>query len=183
MKIGPNTIALDITQLLAFITGRRSLAAALLLTVSACGGFTPLYQSGSGASSGLSSVQVADMPDRLGQQVRGYMIDKFRSNSAPLYDLQMNLETSTDGFGIRPDAASTQEEVTVVGRWELVDVSTGEAVLTGSERASETFDVVLSDFANLTQREDTERRLAYLIADEVHIALASWFVSQAQKAE
>lgn len=172
--------SLDKIRHIGHSAARALLGLTMVAALAACGGFTPLYQSGNGAASGLASVQIAAMPDRLGQQVQSYLADRFRSNSAPRYELQMGLETSTVGFGIRPDAAATQEEVTVVGRWELVDVTTGEAVLSGSERASETFDVVLSDFANLTQREDTERRLAYLIADEVHIDLAAWFAAQAQ---
>ncbi len=156
----------------------KNLLLILFLTALGGCGFTPMYQSGGGVMAGLSAIEIAPMEDRLGQQMRGYMVDRIGSESSGIYRLDMKLRKENEGFGIRPDAAATQEQVTLWADYSLVRIADGITVLQDSLRARSSFDVVLSDFATLSQREDTEKRLAFQLADQLQTDLATWLLSQ-----
>ncbi len=161
-----------------------------LMFLSACG-FTPLYQSGSDGQSGLgtpsldhslSTIEVAPISDRVGQQMRNHLLVRLNTKGTPQYQLKIILEQSTRGYGIRPDASITQEELTVKAHVSLLDLNTNEApplfMETYTSRTS--YDAVLSDFATLTQREDSARRLAIEIADRIHRRMAVYFQGHLQ---
>ncbi|GHF15299.1 hypothetical protein GCM10017044_06800 [Kordiimonas sediminis] len=146
----------------------------LLLLPSACG-FKPLYKEGAGGAgipAVLSTVEVAPIPDRLGQQMRFHLQDRLGHTGAPDYRVQVVLTQTLDTFGIKPDTSATQEQLIMRADFSLVRLSDGAEVLSDTYVTRTTYDIVISDFATVMQREDTARRLALDLADRIHRRIA-----------
>lgn len=152
-------------------------ALGLLFLLTACG-FRPLYEAdgSSGAmQEHLASIEVAPIPDRLGQQMRNRLLDRLNTAGVPEYRLEVNLAQESEGYGIRPDAAATQEQLTVYATVRLVNLNGEKLVFEENMRSTTSYDLVLSDYAILTRREDSARRLVLELAERIHRRLAIHF--------
>lgn len=148
----------------------------MTLTLSACG-FKPVYEASGSTETlmaSLSAVEIAPVPDRLGQIFTNHLIDRIGGGASPTHRLVVTLKETTRGFGVRSDASVAQEELNVTATMRLVDMD-GETVVEESIRARSAYDVVLSDFANVQQREDTARRLVLDIATRIERRLVLYF--------
>lgn len=148
--------------------------------LAACG-FQPLYETGGSSAAmqeQLSAIEVGPIPDRLGQVMRNRLLSRLNAVGNADYTLDISLAQSSETFGIRPDTAATQEQLTLIADVRLISVSTGEPVFQESLRARTSFDLVLSDFATVTQREDAATRLALELAERIHRRLALHFSNQ-----
>ena len=163
----------------------RIIAVILSLLLAACG-FKPLYEAGGSSEdmqAQLASVEVGPIPDRLGQVMRNRLVSRLNAGSRPEYRLDVVLNQSSETFGVRPDTATTQEQLTIVATIRLVDLNQDEAVIEDALRARTSFDVVLSDFATVSQREDSAQRLVLDLAERIHRRLALHFAQVDEKAD
>ena len=75
----------------------RPAVAAALISLAACG-FRPLHAPGAGAEPEvLAGIEIAHIPDRLGQVVRNHLLDRLTPRGAPAaatYRLAVSLLTS-----------------------------------------------------------------------------------------
>lgn len=153
--------------------------------VSGCG-FTPIYEAGGSSSAmraQLAAVEVAPIPDRIGQVMRNHLTSRLASGGRSDYRLEVVLDQSSENFGVRPDTATTQEQLTMLADIRLIPMGADEPALTERLRARTSFDLVLSDFATVSQREDSARRLAIELAERIHRRLALYFSKKADNAE
>lgn len=158
----------------------RYLALIAFLVLTACG-FRPLYEA-DGSSKAmrerLAGVEVAPIPDRLGQIMHNHLLDRLNVEGRADYHLAVTLEQSTQGYGIRPDAAATQEQLTLVATVVFTKLDGEKVIFAEDMRARTSYDLVLSDFASVQQREDSARRLALELAERIHRRLALYFTRQ-----
>lgn len=111
----------------------------------------------------LSRIEVAPIVDRIGQIVKNHLEDKLTPlgpSSAPLYVLEVTLVEEVEGFGFRPDESITRENLRLAATYRLLRSDNNQPVLVGNARSNMAYDIVRSDFANLSAREDAERRTA-----------------------
>lgn len=161
----------------------RIIAAISVLFITACG-FQPLYEAGGSSSAMqtyLASIEVAPIEDRLGQIMRNRLVLRLNGAGNPEYRLEVGLQQDSETFGVRPDTATTQEQLTLVAAIRLVSLETGDPVLEESFRARTSFDLVLSDFATVSQRQDAANRLVLELAERVHRRLALHVANEADK--
>jgi LPS-assembly lipoprotein len=111
----------------------RGFACVALLTLTACG-FHPLFASsenyGGNADPALAQVQIANIPDREGQELRNLLIDKMQHAGRPTdpkYDLVVTLQKNQSDMGIRTDATSARSQLSVTARYVLTAHATGIA--------------------------------------------------------
>ncbi|MCJ9429828.1 LPS assembly lipoprotein LptE [Kordiimonas marina] len=155
---------------------RISLVLAALL-VSACG-FTPLYEAGGSSDAmrtQLASVEVAPIADRLGQIMRNQLTERLNEAGVPAYRLEVTLHQETEVYGFRPDAAATQEQLTMKAHVIFISLKDGKKLFEDDLRARTAYDLVLSDFATVAQREDSAKRLVLDLAERIHRRLALYF--------
>lgn len=148
-----------------------------LLLLTGCG-FKPLYEAGGSSvamQEKLSAIEIAPISDRLGQIMRNRLLDRLNASGKQDYGLEIFLAQSTEGYGVRPDAATTQEQLTVVATVKLVALADDSVLFAEEMRARTSYDIVLSDFATVTQREDSARRLVLELAERIHRRLALHF--------
>lgn len=147
----------------------RSLALAMMMLLSACG-LQPMYAGGSSGkvASGLTTVQVAPIPERAGWLVRNALVDRLGGESTnPSLRLEVELDDDLISFGIRGDSTSTRESRILRARYRLVEIGTGEVVLDATAGSDMGIDVVSSEYATVAAEQTAQERLALVIADQM----------------
>jgi len=148
-----------------------------LLVVAACG-FTPLYGPQADGAPGPAlgaAIDVAPIPERLGQQVRNALLDRLAplaGDGAPAFRLEVSLAEDSQGGGYRPDKAITRRTLRLTAQVRLTDLATDKPILEESARASVSYNVVQSDFANLNAARSARERAAEMLADRIVERLA-----------
>jgi len=155
---------------------RIAVALALLVLPGACG-FTPLYAGGGEGTVGqaMRQIQIAPIPDRIGQLVRDRLVLALGEPATAGYRLETVLQQQTEGFGIRGDNTVTRERLTLTATYRLVDLATGKVVLNDSARSDAGVDVVSADYANVVAEETAFERNAQAVADQIRNRLALHF--------
>lgn len=152
----------------------RGLILSLCLALAACG-LKPMYAGGSSGAvaGGLSTVQVAPIPERAGWLVRNALVDRMGGESNdPAYRLEVELDDDLTAFGIRGDAAVTRERRTLRARYRLVDLNTGEVVLDATAGSDAGIDIVSSEYATVAAEQTAQERLAGVVAEQMVARLA-----------
>ncbi|GAK34855.1 twin-arginine translocation pathway signal protein [Iodidimonas nitroreducens] len=159
------------------------LLASLLLA--GCG-FSPIYapqpagesESYQDLASQFAMIEVAQPGDRLGQQVRNRLIGMLSPRGTPdvpRYGLRVDLDEKLEGFAFRQDRAITRQKLQLDAMITLVDLQTGDVAVADDLSAWMTYDVVQSDFANLSAQRDARERTANQIVDRIVARLARHF--------
>jgi len=162
---------------------RRALPLLGLLALSGCG-LHPLYSGGSNGvvAQTLQSVSVDPIPGQVGWLVRTALEDRLGTdNKGARYRLQIQLDDSIEGFGIRRDNAVTRERRTLRARYQLVEASMGTVVLDASAGSDAGIDVVSSEYATVAAEQTALERLSKQLADQI-VARVALYVQRTQKA-
>ncbi len=155
-----------------------------LLPVAALAACTvqPLYAPTSSATAGavgltLTNIVVDPVDTRVAQQVRNRLIFVLYGGSgqptSPVYRMRLTVTTSENALGVTPVESSPAYSVTVATTYEVTEIATGEIVLRATVRGGATYDRVNQVFANTRARLDAENRAAVVVADDIHIRLAT----------
>ena len=161
--------------------------AVVVMALTACG-FEPLYGDRGarpGAVSQLAAVEVAPIPERIGQVLRNDLLDlisPFGAPAQPNYRLEVRLDFDREGLGFRPDEAITRINLRLGASYRLVVPDSGETVFSDVARSAVSYNVVQSDFANLNAERDAERRAAHMIGEEISARIGLFLTSQAEAA-
>ena len=157
-----------------------SLLVATLVAPSLGGcGLRPLYANGgAGEVAGLlREVRVAPIPDKEGWMVRNALRDRLElakvgEDRQVRYRLDVKLDDSITGYGIRSDDAVTRERRTLRARYQLVDTTTNTVLLDQSAGVDAGIDVVGSEYATIAAEDSALERLAGMLADQIVSRLA-----------
>ena len=163
---------------------RRVLIAALIALLSGCA-LHPLYAGGgSGAvATTLQQVSVAPIEGRNGWLVYNKLKERLAAagTSAPAYRLEVKLDDSIIGLGIRGDRAVTRERRTLRARYQLVRASSGQVVLDATAGSDAGIDVVSSEYATVAAEQTAAERLADDVADQIVARLALYATRSGSK--
>ncbi|MDP1625951.1 LPS assembly lipoprotein LptE [Parvibaculum sp.] len=172
--------------------GSRARLAALLLALplmalplAGCG-FTPLYAdrtSGSVASD-LSMLDVSAPETRLGRELKYNLLDLLSSSgnppANPAYRVVLAPTSYERDVAVEADADVTRKTLVVIVPFQLIDTGTNKAVLSSTSRSRSSYNRVTSEFANITAAEDTESRIAEMLAQDIKLQLSIYFDRQAK---
>lgn len=159
---------------------------ALCLALSGCG-YHPLYgERPTGVSTeDLALVYVAGIPDRAGQQLRNNLVQRLNPSgqpSRPIYTLNVALSVMSTGVSLSRDNTTSRTSITAVAKYGLIDSSSGKSVFAGTSRATDAYDVLLSDYATIVSRDDAVNRALREVSDDMHTRLAVYFQDRREKA-
>ncbi|MSP50087.1 MAG: hypothetical protein EXQ95_12275 [Alphaproteobacteria bacterium] len=159
----------------------RGLAVALLLLLAGCG-FEPLYGERPGvpgqAVQAMAETRIALIPDRPGQELRNYLLDRLTPRGAPSrprYELQVGLTERRDNLGVSRDDTATYARLTLTATFTLREITSGQAVYSGQSRWTNGFTVVASHFANLASEADARGRALREIGEDIRQKLGLHF--------
>jgi LPS-assembly lipoprotein len=140
------------------------------LMLSACT-LRPLYSGGAQGpvASALSGVEVAPIPGRGGWLVRTALQDRLGASGSGrvVYRLEVALDDSITGFGIRSDDAVTRERRTLRARYRLVDATRGTVLLDATAGSDAGVDVVSSEYATVAAEQTALERLSVEVAEQI----------------
>lgn len=158
---------------------RAAVIAALIVTLAACG-FEPMYGGSGGAAlqQRLSGIDVAPIPERTGQILQQNLTDQLGGGNGAAYRLDVDLEQTDTGSGFRADEATTRINIMLKAKYRLRRLSDDRVLLETETRAFSAYDVVESEFATLTTRQDTLRGLAEELSRRISARLAGYFRNQ-----
>lgn len=144
--------------------------AALLL--GACG-FQPLYGARDGGAGGSTggrlAVEVSRIAEREGQVLRDALAREFDAGAIPVYRLDVTLSEEISTLAIDSQGDAIRRRMTLTARWRLtpLDAASGRAAFSGNARDFEGFNVLASDFANLTAERAARERAALRLARRI----------------
>lgn len=156
------------------------LAVLLCLTAAlpACG-FAPLYGQKTQDALARNDVEVDNIPDRDGQYLRNYLIDRLYSSGRPgasAYLLKFGpIATTTTNLGIQRDATETRAELDLSVTMELVDKKTGQTVLKRDIKNSGGYNLLDNQLSALTSRQNTTESILRALGDQVVTELTLYF--------
>lgn len=159
----------------------RLIAALAAVALLAGCGFRPLYGNiGTNAdvSRELALVQVETIPDRLGQKLRNFLLDRINPEGQPLrplYSLRVETSFSRTDLGIQRDETATRALMTLNVQYSLLDISNEVVLIDGSARSTNSFNIVDSDFATLSGETDALDRAAREVSDDIKTWLGLYF--------
>ena len=162
----------------------RLLALLLMFGVTGCG-LKPMYSGGERGpvAAGLHSVSVQGIPGKAGWLVRKELVARLSHGDVvtPRYRLEVELDDSITGFGIRGDRAATRERRTLRARYRLVDLASGLVVLDATAGSDAGIDVVSSQYATVAAEQSALERLSGVVADQIVGRLALFIAHGGQQ--
>lgn len=146
----------------------RRLAPTLLLALGACG-LKPLYAGGGAGGVGgtLATVDVAPIQGKAGWLVGNALKDRFGAAGSARYRLDVRLDDSIVGLGVRKDDSVSRERRTLRARYQLVDLADGRTVLDASAGSDAGIDAVGSEYATIAAENSALERLSTILADKI----------------
>jgi LPS-assembly lipoprotein len=147
-----------------------SLLCAGALALSGCG-LRPLYGGGAAGpvQSTLAAIQVAPIEGQSGWLVSNALRDRLDAgaDAAPRYRLEVKLDDSIAGLGVRSDDSVARERRTLRARYQLVDLASGQVVLDATAGSDAGIDVVGSEYATIAAEKSALERLSGIVADQI----------------
>ncbi|MEE9194765.1 MAG: LPS assembly lipoprotein LptE [Alphaproteobacteria bacterium] len=145
----------------------------------ACG-FQPLYgqRTGSASAQELALVTIDTIADREGQKLHNFLRDRLNplgSPPEPFYRLQLKLTTSTRQLAIRKDATASRANLILSANFILTDIRTRKVLFRGRSRSTNSYNILVSEFATIASLNDATTRAARELSDEISARLAIFF--------
>ena len=139
------------------------------LALAGCG-LQPLYGGGSKGTvaTTLRAVEVAPIDGQVGWLIHNKLMERLGPGGGPpIYRLEVELDDSITGFGIRGDRAVTRERRTLRARYRLVNLQSGGVVLDATAGSDAGIDVVSSEYATVAAEQSAVERLSEVLADKI----------------
>ncbi|USU03846.1 LPS assembly lipoprotein LptE [Sphingomonadaceae bacterium OTU29MARTA1] len=149
------------------------LLAPFALLLAGCG-LKPLYSGGSGGSvaATLSNVEVAPIDGKSGWLMTNALRDRLAADGTPQYRLDVRLDDSIAGFGVRRDDSVTRERRTLRARYQLVNLTDGSVLIDATAGSDAGIDVVQSEYATIAAENTALERLSGIVADQIVARIA-----------
>ena len=152
---------------------RRALAAGVLLAaglmLGSCG-LQPVYSGGSSGvvATGLGDIAIAPIANRRGYLVSTALRHELgTANANPQFRIEIELEDSILGFGIRDNNTIAAERITLRARYELKDAN-GKVLLLATTGSDMTIDNVSSStYATVAAETSAIERLSIVVAQQI----------------
>ena len=154
---------------------------AAVLVLAGCG-FQPLYgnaQGRGGVVDALQQVRIEPIPDRLGQKLHNFLLDRINPTgvpSRPSHSLRLETSVSRTDLGIERDETATRALLVLSASYTLFSYAENRVVFSGSERSSNSFNIVASDFATASAEIDALDRAAREISNDIKNRLGLFFL-------
>lgn len=149
-----------------------ALLAPTVLATAGCG-FHPLYGGGTGPGSTaarLQQVEIGNIVDRRGQQLRNLLIDRFYRDGrpdSPTYRVDVTLSASEQKLSIQKDSTATYAQLVVNAPYRLTDIKSGQIVLSGNARAFISYSVLEQHYAAVATTDNAYDQALLKISEDI----------------
>jgi LPS-assembly lipoprotein len=152
---------------------RKFLAVISVMPLLAACGFEPLHAQ-RGAVAALPPIRIDPIPDRAGQILRNYLLDRMAPRGeagAQAYTLSIRLFEPRQVLALRRDDVISRMGYSAVASYELID-GAGKRVVAGSSSYSTDYEITNSEFATLAAQQNARERVLELVADDIRNQIA-----------
>ena len=159
----------------------RLLAAIAVAALLAGCGFRPLYGTAGEnwqVAAQLAQIRLQTIPDRTGQKLRNFLLDRLNPKgqpAQPLYYLQVTINVSRTDLGIERDETATRARLVLTANYQLIDRARKVVLVEDSTQSTNSFNIVASDFATLSAETDATERATREVSDDIKTRLALYF--------
>ncbi len=153
---------------------------ALGLLLGACG-FRPINGTPSNqpaVAEQLAQITIDEIPDRVGQELRNRLIDRFYSDgrpAKPLYRLVIKLDTSQMTLAVQQDVSASRSEWIVTASYQLFYIPDNTLVLSGSSRAVPGYNVTYAQYSSFVSEGAAFDRGIVYVGDDIATRIAMYF--------
>lgn len=162
-------------------------AGAAVSLVSGCG-FRPLYGAKSlgAVDSQLAHIKIGAIPDRIGQQLHNYLLDRINRKGRPekplyLLSVKVNIDKVRQAF--EPDESATRAKLVFTASFQLQEIATEKILVDNWARAVNSYNIVTSAISTRSAELDATDRAAREVSEEIRSLLALYFQRRAAEAE
>ena len=168
---------------------KQGLACALAVSLLTAGcGFQPLYgksQGGDTLKQNLSAVEVGIIPDRMGQQLRNGLEQRFERGAGNAvkkqFILNVALRELREEAGYRKDNTPTRATLRVIADARLMVGS--RQVWMGQSESVAAYNILPEHFATVMAERDARERVINDLADQISQAVAVYLAANPTAAE
>ncbi|MCF8466323.1 MAG: hypothetical protein K9G33_02885 [Sneathiella sp.] len=152
----------------------------MLSLATACG-FQPLYgktTQSTDVREKLAQIYIEPIEGRTGQILRNELLDLANPGGIPdqpAYRLVISIEVQKVGLAIQQDATKTRYNLTLNSKFRLTDAAGQDVIYSGSTQNIASYNVVQSEFANLSAANNAEKRAALVAAEQINQQLSVFF--------
>jgi LPS-assembly lipoprotein len=159
----------------------RGLAAIALMALAGCG-FEPIHaaRSGKDVTGELAAVRVGPIPERSGQVLRNYLLDRLTplgQRPSSQYVLNVRLNEPRQTLALRRDDIISRASYSATASFELLD-GAGKRVTGGVSSFSTDYEITSSEYATLVSLQSARDRVLELVGDDIRGQLAAFFRSR-----
>ena len=155
-----------------------AIAAALAAVLAGAGcGFSPLYGEGKGVRSGLGRVQVAQIADRTGQQLRNALLLALPPGPAgepAAWRLKVTLKETSQRLGVEKHDVATRANLILVAHYTLEDAAGDAKLLTGRLESINSYNILASPYGTQAAAKNARARAVIQLADRLVSRIAAW---------
>jgi len=149
---------------------------AAAITLSGCG-FRPLFSRHSvSAPEALAAIAIKPIQDRTGQKLRNLLLDRLSPKGPAVtarYVLEINVSVLRQSLGVKKDAFATRANLSVTASFVLLPTYADRlSSFKGSAVSTNSYNILRSEFATLSARNNALDRALREIADEIRIRIA-----------
>lgn len=147
--------------------------------LSGCG-FEPLYaeRNAPGISNLFATIQIQqpnNSPNSsTNRAVYSALSKTLRPEGKPAYRLDIWAEGNRTGALMDNNSREARTRFTLRVRFSLYDIAKGAVVTNGTVSASTSFNVDISEYANLIALESAQSRTANAVSEKIVLKLANW---------
>lgn len=158
----------------------------MLLLLGGCG-FRPIYGGGVGGDVGedLASVEIGLIGDRVGQQLRNELMDRFYTAGRPVaadYRLDTVLAISEATLAFRKDTTAARAEVRMTATYLLKDQA-GAVAFRGLSQSSAGYSILTDQYGTLVNEMDAYDQAVEQLADDITRRLALYLRESGDRPE
>lgn len=155
--------------------------AGCLFLLSACG-FDPLYATDPGnresvgvVAAHMREIDIQPIRDRQGQIMYTRLKTRIPDSHGRLYKLEFDINSGESGSIVEQNTAISRFETVMSVRYRLINKQNGKELAKKNLTSRASFNAPRDPFAQLTAREDSQKRAALELADKVYLHLSVFF--------
>lgn len=149
---------------------------AVLLLLTACGSYRPLYgttANGGSVVAELSGMAVNEQNTRAGQLVRNDILSGINADGTVRYQLRLSPTENTIGISSLAGTNTKRLKYVLSVAFELVDLKSGALVKQGTSFSNISYDTVREPIADLQAASNARERAAKEIGQDLRLRLAA----------
>jgi LPS-assembly lipoprotein len=152
---------------------------AAVVLVSGCG-FRPLYGARSlgAVDSELAQIKIGIIPERVGQQLHNYLLDRINRKGRPkkpLYLLSVDIKIEKVRQAFEADETATRVKLIFTASFKLQEIATEKILQNNWARSVNSYNIVPSAISTRSAELDAIDRAAREVSGEIRSLLAMYF--------